>query len=445
MRQRGKTAIQARFSFQGKRHERTFSSGRTLQDNLKTAMRWQAAQKEELKLRSSRDHGSVKFCGMTLESGLRLLDLHYRAEKKTSYQGYIAFLLQNPEQFPLLRIPLEDLQRSDITKFRKDMQAPYTVPAGQAFLRGRARVKGKRPLREKTRSRATVNKYINLLSVVIDHLNEEHDADFENVVKTVRKLKGADRKRKHRVTDDEFAAILSHIPAQDASDIVEFFTFSLNQGTRRQETFNLTWGDVDPANYRLTLPHHKTEAHDDEEGGQIRTLTRTACEQIQRLRQHYKAIHGRAPDPEARIFTRYQTEATYSKIFARAAREAGLQDIRLHDLRHEATTRIARDCRYNSTLTKSYTGHKDERSLARYSHASPRDIHDTVQQLQVQNGRDGQAAQQGSSPPSDTAVLEADQKEQTALANLIERIRNDKKSKSLLVNFFTFLSDSLCF
>ncbi|WP_018979083.1 site-specific integrase [Saccharibacter floricola] len=43
----------------------------------------------------------------------------------------------------------------------------------------------------------------------------------------------------------------------------------------------------------------------------------------------------------------------------------------------------------NINLAKSYTGHKDERSLVRSSHASPRKIHETVQQLQAQDSRTG--------------------------------------------------------
>ena len=99
---------------------------------------------------------------------------------------------------------------------------------------------------------------MNLLSLTIEYLNEEHDGDFDNVVKIVRTLKGADRKRNRRISDAELGAIGEHISARGRAEIMAFFQFSLNQGTRRSEIFRLRWGDIDLARHSLILPRHKT-------------------------------------------------------------------------------------------------------------------------------------------------------------------------------------------
>lgn len=394
-----------------------------------------------MELRASRDHDSVKFCDTTLETALRLLDQHYKEEKKTSYQGHINFLLNNIAQFPILAISLEDLQRSDVTKFRKDMREPYKVAIGRKSTK-KGKAPGKQQFVEKRRSKATVNKYLDLLCIAIEHFNEEHAANFVNVVKMVRRFKGADQKRRRRVSDEEFQAILDHIPTKNPADVVEFFTFSLNQGTRRSETFNMTWGDIDLAEYRLTLPQHKTQAHDQEEGGQTRTLTENAQQQIIRLKAQYIAAHGEAPAPDTRIFTRYKTESTYSKIFTKSAKEAGLKNIRLHDLRHEATTRISQKCQHNNTLTKNYTGHKDERSLARYSHATPKEIHEAVQRLQGQNNQATPNAQQRGHP-SGIALPDHNSRSQIDFMKMIDVANGDDPAKRMLAEFLNHLASRL--
>ena len=51
----------------------------------------------------------------------------------------------------------------------------------------------------------------------------------------------------------------------------------------------------------------------------------------------------------------------------RAIRWAGIEDLRFHDLRHEATTRLF-EKGLNIMGVASITGHKDLRMLRRYTH-----------------------------------------------------------------------------
>ena len=57
----------------------------------------------------------------------------------------------------------------------------------------------------------------------------------------------------------------------------------------------------------------------------------------------------------------------------RLRRRAGLEDLRFHDLRHEA---ISRFCELGLTLAEValISGHRDYRMLARYTHLQPMDL-----------------------------------------------------------------------
>jgi integrase len=57
----------------------------------------------------------------------------------------------------------------------------------------------------------------------------------------------------------------------------------------------------------------------------------------------------------------------------RTIRGAGIEDLRFHDLRHEATTRLF-EKGLNLMEVASITGHKDLRMLRRYTHLTAEDL-----------------------------------------------------------------------
>ncbi len=59
-----------------------------------------------------------------------------------------------------------------------------------------------------------------------------------------------------------------------------------------------------------------------------------------------------------------------SRCFLWACREAGIEDFRFHDLRHEATSRLL-ERGLNQMEVASITGHRDLRMLKRYTHLRP--------------------------------------------------------------------------
>ena len=61
-----------------------------------------------------------------------------------------------------------------------------------------------------------------------------------------------------------------------------------------------------------------------------------------------------------------------SQSWARATKRAGMDDLHFHDLRHEATSRLAEKLALHELM--KVTGHKDTRMLARYYHPRAEDL-----------------------------------------------------------------------
>lgn len=64
---------------------------------------------------------------------------------------------------------------------------------------------------------------------------------------------------------------------------------------------------------------------------------------------------------------------TVSNYFPKACKTAGVEGLRLHDLRHEATSRLF-ERGFNMMEVASITGHKTLAMLKRYTHLSPHDL-----------------------------------------------------------------------
>ena len=66
------------------------------------------------------------------------------------------------------------------------------------------------------------------------------------------------------------------------------------------------------------------------------------------------------------------TASALKQSWARATKRAGMDDLHFHDLRHEATSRLAEKLALHELM--KVTGHKDTRMLARYYHPRAEDL-----------------------------------------------------------------------
>jgi len=133
----------------------------------------------------------------------------------------------------------------------------------------------------------------------------------------------------------------------------------LGTGCRLGEAMALRWCDVDLAERTAYLERTKN--------GSARMLTLPAP-LVAELKKHRAIgvglVFGADPKPGQQ-----QRPFTFRKHWNKARIEAGLPDLRLHDLRHDAASQLAMA---GATLLEigEVLGHKSQQTTKRYSHLS---------------------------------------------------------------------------
>lgn len=158
------------------------------------------------------------------------------------------------------------------------------------------------------------------------------------------------------------AARAQHLPAAEASYthtpwLETFIQFQLMTGARRSETMSLTWVNIDFEQQTAFIPETKN--------GRPRKLA---------LRSDLIALLKQLPRDSDTVFA--MSVDALRKAWTRICGAAGLvgdDELRIHDLRHEAISRVA-DAGSNLAGgislvdLQAFSGHRDTRMLLRYTH-----------------------------------------------------------------------------
>ena len=134
----------------------------------------------------------------------------------------------------------------------------------------------------------------------------------------------------------------------------DIILLAIETGMRRGEILNIEARDVNCRDRTLQIPKTKT--------GIPREipLSRTACSILEKQ----MVLNGR-------LFS--VTAAQLSRAFAKACEEAQISDLRLHDIRHEATSRFF-EMGCNVMEVAAITGHRSLEMLNRYTHLRAEDL-----------------------------------------------------------------------
>jgi integrase len=212
---------------------------------------------------------------------------------------------------------------------------------------------------------ATVVRSLAVVSHLYTVAAKDWGLHISNPVASVRKPK-ANNARSRRPTADELAAVLAQVQSKP---VRTFIALAAETAMRRSELFSLTWGQVNLERRTVFLP--------DTKNGTSRTVVISS-----RAVALFATVGPK--EPSQRVFA-FSHQDTPSKAFGRAvkaargayerecsaegieASETHLTDLRLHDLRHEATSMLFE--RGLSTVeVASITGHKSLSMLQRYTH-----------------------------------------------------------------------------
>jgi integrase len=205
-------------------------------------------------------------------------------------------------------------------------------------------------------SGATVNREFNVLSHAIDTARREWDIYLPfNPCALVRRPPPG-RPRNRRLKGDEEQRLLSHCRQARNPWLSHFVALAIETGMRRSELLSLQWANVDLEKRIAFLPMTK---NGDSRGVPLST----------KAVMIFRALPG---SRGGGVFGDLTVEGL-KKAFGRAVRRAGITGLRLHDLRHEATSRFF-EKGLNVMEVASVTGHKTLQMLKRYTHLSATDL-----------------------------------------------------------------------
>jgi integrase len=210
--------------------------------------------------------------------------------------------------------------------------------------------------RLKVVSGATVNREFSVLSHAIDTARREWDVYLPTNPCTLVRRPPQGRPRDRRLQGDEEKRLLAACRGARNKWLAHFVALAIETGMRRGELLGLLWDNVDLERRTAFLPVTKN--------GESRgvPLSSRAVEVLRAL----------PPSTNGRAFGELTREAL-KQSFNRAARRAGIRGLRVHDLRHEATSRFF-EKGLNVMEVASVTGHKTLQMLKRYTHLSVTDL-----------------------------------------------------------------------
>lgn len=163
----------------------------------------------------------------------------------------------------------------------------------------------------------------------------------------------AQKSRERRLEDDE-SNILASAALASAWYLRPLITLAIETGMRRGELLSIRWKDVDMTAPTIRILKTKN--------GHPRTipLTPKAVEILASLERKDERVFPVTPN-------------AVRLAWERLRKRAGLKDLRLHDLRHEAVSRFFE---YGLTVPEValISGHRDPRMLSRYTHLRPEKV-----------------------------------------------------------------------
>jgi len=208
---------------------------------------------------------------------------------------------------------------------------------------------------------ATVRRELGILRSVLETARKEWAVSIrENPVAQIT-IPAAKDARERRLKRGELELLLESIEKGRNLLVGPVVLLALETGLRRGELLRLGWDDIDLRS--------RTALIRDTKNGSDRTipLTKSATK-----------ILERAAKTSNRVFP--LTPNGLRQCWRRACQRAEIEDLRFHDLRQEAISRLF-EIGLSVPEVALISGHKDARMLFRYTHLMPETVRDRLDDL----------------------------------------------------------------
>lgn len=258
---------------------------------------------------------------------------------------------------------IKDLSKGDVERVQRQIAAGVTaLDRKTGRKRGRSIVRGGPGIAR--RSLAALSA---CLSWAIDQEMIE-----TNVVSRIKKLPQG--KKNRFLSSAEARRLLETIARMQnemrlASGFADIIRLLLYTGARRNEIAELEWSEVDLERHLLVLPRHRSKT-----GEKMITLSPRAEAILASRFRKDRYVFPSSKDAERPV-------VGISRAWQRVRKEAGLPDVRLHDLRHSFASFAAAQGASLLMIGKAL-GHTQPATTARYAHLG----HDPILELSARIG-----------------------------------------------------------
>ena len=227
-------------------------------------------------------------------------------------------------------------------------------------------------------SNGTINRELGLLSAAINYARREWDWDIPNPV-SGRKLREPEGRVKWISRADAQALIRCAESERKSPHLADFIRLALHTGCRKGELLKLDWSRVDLKAGLIYLEGVHTKSRR-RRSVPINAVARSAI--TSRLRFRAETCPGSMwvfCDKHGRRIANVKTSAT-------ACRRAGIEDFRIHDLRHTCAAWLV-SAGVPLAEVRDLLGHSSVEMTERYAHLAPENVRAAVALLERDESR----------------------------------------------------------
>lgn len=214
-------------------------------------------------------------------------------------------------------------------------------------------------------SSGTVNRELGLIQHALKIAREEWG---HSIALTPIKKPSPGKPRQRRLRVEELAGLRTALDQCRNPWVKPAFLFALTTGMRRGEVLSLKWANVDLEARTAFLPITKN--------GHPRSVP---------LSPQALSVLRELPQREEDLVFPISTNSL-RLAWERVKRRAGVEDLRFHDLRHEAISRFFEQG-LSVPEVSLISGHRDPRMLFRYTHLRAADVAKKLQRAEVEQRR----------------------------------------------------------
>ena len=200
----------------------------------------------------------------------------------------------------------------------------------------------------------TVMRELRILRVLIDWARDERGAEIKDNPARHLRVRGTGDARAPFFTNEDEKRLIFELSQMSNPNHLRLTKLALTTGFRRSELLSLTWRNIDLQKKVLYIYRKNCAARDNSSGLMLVPLP----EKAQKILEELNERNGKVIE---------LSKGAARNGFDKARKKAGLENLRFHDLRHIAISRMW--CSgMNALEISACSGHRDIKMLMRYSH-----------------------------------------------------------------------------